>query len=93
MTSVLDDAKAYANHAKKKGIDLDDVKLAVSMQMEQSFTSPPPREVIFSLPTNVLLFNIENFINYIVDSHGSGKIKKQYTITLSQATLWYTLTT
>ena len=45
MTTVLDDAKAYANHAKKKGIDLDDVKLAVSMQMEQSFTSPPPREV------------------------------------------------
>jgi histone H3/H4 len=45
VTTVLDDAKAYANHAKKKGIDLDDVKLAVSMQMEQSFTSPPPREV------------------------------------------------
>jgi hypothetical protein len=32
VTTVLDDAKAYA-------------KLAVSMQMEQSFTSPPPREV------------------------------------------------
>lgn len=46
VTTVLDDAKAYANHAKKKGIDLEDVKLAVSMQMEQSFTSPPPREVI-----------------------------------------------
>ncbi len=46
MASVLDDAKAYANHAKKKTIDLDDVKLAVSMQMEQSFTTPPPREVL-----------------------------------------------
>ena len=45
VTTVLDDAKAYANHAKKKVIDLDDVKLAVSMQMEQSFTTPPPREV------------------------------------------------
>ena len=46
VTTVLDDAEAYANHAKKKSIDLDDVKLAVSMQMEQSFTTPPPREVI-----------------------------------------------
>lgn len=44
---MLDDAKAYANHAKKKAIDLDDVKLAVAMQMEQSFTTPPPREVAF----------------------------------------------
>jgi len=45
VTTVLDDAKAYANHAKKKAIDLEDVKLAVAMQMEQSFTTPPPREV------------------------------------------------
>ncbi|KAK4005226.1 transcription initiation factor TFIID subunit 9 [Daphnia magna] len=49
VTTVLDDAKAYANHAKKKGIDLDDVKLAVSMQMEQSFTSPPPREILMEV--------------------------------------------
>ena len=55
MTTVLDDAKAYANHAKKKGIDLDDVKLAVSMQMEQSFTSPPPREVKIELPIQIKL--------------------------------------
>ena len=31
VVSVLDDAKAYANHAKKKTINLDDVKLAVSI--------------------------------------------------------------
>lgn len=49
VTTVLDDAKAYANHAKKKGIDLDDVKLAVSMQMEQSFTTPPPREILMEV--------------------------------------------
>jgi len=47
VTNVLDDAKAYANHAKKKAIDLDDVKLAVTMQIDQSFTSPPDREVKF----------------------------------------------
>lgn len=41
----MDDAKIYANHAKKKVIDLDDVKLASQMTMEKAFTSPPPREV------------------------------------------------
>jgi len=49
VTTVLDDAKAYANHGKKKGIDLDDVKLAVSMQTEQSFTTPPPREILMEI--------------------------------------------
>lgn len=45
ITCILDDAKIYANHAKKKVIDLDDVKLASQMTMEKAFTSPPPREV------------------------------------------------
>lgn len=46
VACVLEDAKAYANHAKKKSIDLDDVKLALSIQLEQMFTNPPPREVL-----------------------------------------------
>ena len=37
MPSVLDDARA---HAEMKIIDWVDVKLAVSMQMEQLFTTP-----------------------------------------------------
>lgn len=36
----------YANYAKKiKTIEMDDVKLAVHMQTEKSFTTPPPRDV------------------------------------------------
>lgn len=45
VTCILDDAKVYANHAKKKIIDLDDVKLASQMTLEKAFTTPPPREV------------------------------------------------
>ncbi|CAB3230244.1 unnamed protein product [Arctia plantaginis] len=49
VTSVLDDARVFANHAKKKTIDLDDVRLAAQMQLDKSFTSPPPREVLLEL--------------------------------------------
>ena len=33
----------------KKNIDLEDVKLSVSMSTEQTFTSPPPREALLEL--------------------------------------------
>lgn len=46
VACILEDAKAYANHAKKKSIDLEDVKLALNIQLEQMFTNPPPREVL-----------------------------------------------
>lgn len=49
MTCVLDDSKVYASHAKKKTIDLDDVKLASQMLLDRSFTSPPPRDVLMDL--------------------------------------------
>ena len=39
----------YSQHAGKKNIDLDDVKLSVSMSTEQTFTSPPPREALLEL--------------------------------------------
>lgn len=45
VTCILDDARIYAKHAKKKEIDLDDVKLAIDMVLEKSFTTPPSREV------------------------------------------------
>lgn len=46
VTQILDDARVYANYAKKiKTIEMDDVKLAVHMMMERSFTTPPPRDV------------------------------------------------
>ncbi|XP_060804815.1 transcription initiation factor TFIID subunit 9 [Amyelois transitella] len=49
VTSVLEDARVFANHAKKKTIDLEDVRLAVQMQLDKSFTSPPQREVLLEL--------------------------------------------
>lgn len=49
MTCILDDAKVYTNHAKKKIIDLDDVKLASQLVLDKSFTSPPPRDVLLEL--------------------------------------------
>ncbi|KAK9504396.1 hypothetical protein O3M35_010736 [Rhynocoris fuscipes] len=49
VTCVLDDAKAFANHSKKKTIDLDDVKLAIGMQTEKVFTTPPPRDLLLEV--------------------------------------------
>jgi len=49
VTSILDDAKIYANHAKKKSVYVEDVKLAVQMQLDKSFTNPPPRDVLLEL--------------------------------------------
>lgn len=49
VTSALEDARVYANHAKKKIIDVDDVRLALQMQLDKSFTGPPPREVLWEI--------------------------------------------
>ncbi|KAH8273074.1 hypothetical protein KR018_012337 [Drosophila ironensis] len=46
VTCILDDAKVYANHARKKTIDLDDVRLATEVTLDKSFTGPPPRNVL-----------------------------------------------
>lgn len=45
MTTILDDAKIYSSHAKKPTVDADDVRLAIQCRADQSFTSPPPRDV------------------------------------------------
>lgn len=49
VTCILDDSRIYANHAKKKFIDLDDVRLAVKMQLERTFTNPPPRDILLDV--------------------------------------------
>ncbi|XP_053669797.1 transcription initiation factor TFIID subunit 9 [Anopheles nili] len=49
VTCVLDDAKIYANHARKKVIELDDVKLATQMILDKAFTSPPQRDVLLEI--------------------------------------------
>ena len=45
VTTVLEDAKVYSEHAQKKEVDVSDVKLAVETRVDHSFTSPPPKEV------------------------------------------------
>jgi len=49
ITCILDDAKAFANHGRKKTIDLDDVKLATDVVLDKAFTCPPPRHVLAKL--------------------------------------------
>ena len=36
-------------HARKKAVDIDDVKLAVQMHTEHNLTSPPPRDLLLEV--------------------------------------------
>eukprot|EP00088_Acartia_fossae_P036654 TRINITY_DN37859_c0_g1_i1.p1 TRINITY_DN37859_c0_g1~~TRINITY_DN37859_c0_g1_i1.p1 ORF type:complete len:176 (-),score=32.36 TRINITY_DN37859_c0_g1_i1:133-660(-) len=49
ITNILEDAKLYSNHARKRTIDIDDVKLAVQVNTEQTVTGPPTRDVLLEL--------------------------------------------
>ncbi|KAM9781827.1 transcription initiation factor TFIID subunit 9 [Syngnathus typhle] len=49
VTSIIEDAKIYATHAKKSTVDADDIKLAIQCRMDQSFTSPPPRDFLLEV--------------------------------------------
>jgi len=49
VTGILEDARVYSGHARKKALDTEDVKLAVQLASEQGFTSPPPREALLEL--------------------------------------------
>ncbi|XP_022908387.1 transcription initiation factor TFIID subunit 9 [Onthophagus taurus] len=50
-TSILEEARTYANNSKKK-IDLDDVRLALLLSTESMFTMPPSREVLLECSRN-----------------------------------------
>ncbi|KAK9497735.1 hypothetical protein O3M35_004401 [Rhynocoris fuscipes] len=54
VLSVLEDARMCSEHAQKRSIDHDDLKLAVMMQLEKKFTTPPPRDLMLEVarPTN-----------------------------------------
>ncbi|XP_054712223.1 transcription initiation factor TFIID subunit 9-like [Uloborus diversus] len=45
VTNVLDDAHVVSTYAKKKTIDVDDIKLAINFQEERKFTPPPSRDL------------------------------------------------
>ncbi|EDV25312.1 uncharacterized protein TRIADDRAFT_7341, partial [Trichoplax adhaerens] len=46
VSDILDDAAIYSNHAQKKQLDADDTRLAIKNFIDQSFTSPPPRDFL-----------------------------------------------
>ena len=46
ITETLDDAKAFATHAGRTNITLEDTKLAIHSQLDHSYTSPPPRDFL-----------------------------------------------
>ena len=41
--------RMLSNHARKKAVDIDDVKLAVQMYTESNLTSPPSRDVLLDV--------------------------------------------
>ncbi|KAH6938190.1 hypothetical protein HPB50_007362 [Hyalomma asiaticum] len=49
VTNILEDARLFSNHAKKRAVDVDDVRLAIQMQAEKTFTSPPPRDLLMEI--------------------------------------------
>ncbi|KAJ3589328.1 hypothetical protein NHX12_010173 [Muraenolepis orangiensis] len=49
VTTIIEDAKIYATHAKKTTVDAEDIKLAIQCRMDQSFTSPPPRDFLLEV--------------------------------------------
>jgi len=46
ISTMLEDAKIYAAHARKNTVDLDDIRIAVQMHADHSLTSPPPRDLL-----------------------------------------------
>lgn len=49
VTTTLEDARVYAQHAGKKAMDTEDVQLAVQMQLDKNFTTPPPRDLLMEV--------------------------------------------
>lgn len=49
VTNIIDDAKVFSNHARKKNIDVEDVRLAVQMYTDKNVTSPPPRDLLLEV--------------------------------------------
>ena len=62
VTTIIEDAKIYATHAKKSSVDADDIKLAIQCRMDQSFTSPPPRDVRHHHPFTTVKENDHVFV-------------------------------
>jgi len=49
VTTIIDDAKMFSGHARKKNIDVEDVRLAVQMYTDKNVTSPPHRDMLLEV--------------------------------------------
>jgi len=49
VTNVVEEARFYSMYAKKKSIDVEDIKLAIRMANDKSVSAVPPREVLMDL--------------------------------------------
>jgi len=49
ISTILEDSKVLSAHARKKAVDLDDVKLAVQMHTDHNLTNPPPRDLLLEV--------------------------------------------
>lgn len=49
ISTILEDSKVLSAHARKKAVDLEDVKLAVQMHTDHNLTNPPPRELLLEV--------------------------------------------
>lgn len=89
-TITLDDARVFANHAKKKNIDVDDVKLAIQMHAEKMSSSGPPRDVGL-IQYSFLVSLTKNYIEIIcpIDTTGIGQKQKFYFVSTDKTTIRY----
>lgn len=49
VTDTLEDAKLYSSHAGNSVISKEDIKLAIQMKLDHSFTTPPPKDFLVDL--------------------------------------------
>lgn len=49
ISTILEDSKVLSHHARKKAVDIDDVKLAVQMYTEHNLTNPPTRDILLEV--------------------------------------------
>lgn len=49
LQTVLEDAKIYSEHANKRHVDLDDLKLAVNLTLDKTHNTLPSKEFLLKL--------------------------------------------
>ncbi len=74
VTTILDDARAFSNHAGKKSVDADDIKIAIKSKVDYSFTNTPSKEVLkwFAFFNETL----KHGISFEKAAHGNKQNKK-----------------